>query len=213
MDWVGRNQRFLLLSGLIAPVFLVCGVMLVTWLSTDHIWVSQYTSALASQNASHELLVRFGLFLPYAILILCFGIGLRSWGPTSLPVKFGSWLLIAYSVSVALGIIYNCDAGCPSAGGSTSQVIHNYASGVGTILIFLVPACFAVYFRHVDDNQPMYASCVVAMFLAAAIIVVPNVYEPAADYVGLVQRATYLVLLAWLVILARYTLGRQVVQV
>jgi len=124
-------------------VFLTIGVLLLTVLSPDHHWVSQFVSELAADGASHQKLARFGVFLPYASLIVMFAFGLFLTYRGSRPATFAALALALYSVSVALGVIYNCDAGCPVDGATPSQVRHNYVTMIGIILLFMVPSGFS----------------------------------------------------------------------
>lgn len=188
-------------------MFLTIGVLLLTVLSPDHQWVSQFVSELAADGASHQKLARFGVFLPYASLIVMFAFGLFLTYRGSRPATFAALALALYSVSVGLGVIYNCDAGCPVDGATPSQVRHNYVTMIGIILLFMVPSGFAIHFK---PNRKAYTVTVASMFLAAGILVLPGVFGSLEERIGLVQRSAYFVLMGWLLFLALYTLREEI---
>jgi hypothetical membrane protein len=142
-------MRILALGGVAGPaLFSVVAVISATSRS-DYSHISHFISELGATGTSHAALMNYGGFVPGGILLAGFGVSLASLLPRSRPTLVASVLTTLFGVGVALSGLISCDPGCPQAGGSSENSIHDKIAPASFLCLIAAVGTLGVHFRRI----------------------------------------------------------------
>jgi len=178
--------------------------------------VSQFISELGATGAPHEMLVRFGGFLPAGIFLCVFAVAAFMSLPRSGLTTFGLVGMFIYAGGYVASAFFPCDAGCRPAQPSLSQIIHNAAGLAGYALAPL--SLLALGWRARKWPGEAWPGgawpgggqlAAIGMLSAALSLVGLLTLSPKSPYVGLSQRVIEASVLLWVVMCGIYIRSRR----
>jgi hypothetical membrane protein len=193
----GAAMRILTLAGIVAPVVyagavIYCGAMRPGY---DH--VTRFMSELAERGSSTEMTMRVAGFYIPGLLILAFAASLLK-RPVAWPVAL---LLVIHGIGRVTAGVFPCDAGCPAAGASFSQMMHNGAAAVNALT---VPAAATIWFFSARTaGRRRFALYSLVSAIAGLVFLVLMLMDAVTRvHVGLYQRLSFGIMTLWIGALA-----------
>ena len=187
--------RILTATGIAAPLLWAAAVIYCGAVRPDYNPVTQFMSELAERGSPTESVMRITAFYLPGVLVVMFGVFLvtRS-GSVGLPVAV---LLIIHGAARLMSGAFPCDPGCPMAGSSVSQVVHNVA---GTLNGIIVPAAALFCFFHLQKiGRHRFAwYSLVSAIVGTVFLVLIGMDARTRSHVGLFQRLSFGTMQLWL---------------
>ncbi|NKB72168.1 MAG: DUF998 domain-containing protein [Candidatus Latescibacteria bacterium] len=192
----------------LAFAFAVSGAVLVLLLTVlggavfpGYSHTAHFISELGARNAPHEMLVRFGGFLPAGLCICVFALTALLILPRGKNTILGLLGLVVYALGYIVAALAPCDPGCRPAEPSLSQLIHNVFGLAGYIA-----APFSLITLGLSARTWPGGHYLAPVGFAAATLALVGLFtlSPESPYVGLSQRAIEVAVLLWVCTCAWY---------
>jgi hypothetical membrane protein len=190
----------LALTGLLAPVVLVVGVVAagLTWPEYRH--RAQNISDLGGTEAPYPAILNVALVL-FGLLVVAFGVALHRATVERAPSRAGPWLVGYFGVMAVVQGLTPCTSGC--AGGTPVDLVHGLAAMTGVVAVAIAMLGFRRAARTVagwELQRRLSAwTAVLTLGLLVAWLVAAGV-DPEGLRAGVLQRAVIAVVLLWLVV-------------
>jgi len=190
-------MRVLALGGVAGPALLSLAVLVAASLRPDYSHVTQFISELGATGTPDAGIMNYGGFLPGGVLLAAFGVSLAMLLPRSRPALMVSALSTLFGLGVAASGLVSCDPGCPQAGGSLANSVHDKIAPISFLCLIVAAGVLGVHLRR----QPAWRlvarysvlTSVVALVLLAALV---GSLE-TRDLTGLWQRLLLASLFLW----------------
>jgi hypothetical membrane protein len=203
------KQRTLYWCGLVAPLLFVFMTILGGALRPGYSHIEDTVSELMSPGSPNRVLLSV-IFTAYALLLICFGVGLlRFVGTSAQPARtaaLGAWLFIAAGViNVSIATVFPQDPwGSPI---TFPGMMHFILSGVIGLLQLVAVFLLGIWLRRTGLSPALGAYSLVN---TAALVISLAFFLKMTDtsMIGLAERIMILVGLAWTFIIARWMVDR-----
>jgi hypothetical membrane protein len=181
-----KLARFLAICGIVAPV-----VMLGLWITASLVrpgynQLTQYGSELGT--GPNAIIMNVNFFVT-GLLIIAFAAGLFKGIPGKRWLAIGSLLLGTFGVGEVLTALFPCDAGCPIAAQSISQLAHNMDAVVAFIALALAPVMVSIGLKNHNYWKPYQTYSLTTGLSAIGLL---TIFSASAlgylGFVGLLQR-------------------------
>jgi hypothetical protein len=204
MEWNCAMRSLASWSGILGVAGSLLAAVLGGLQFSDYSHLSQYLSEVHAVGTPYGFWLRYALYVPSGILIALFALCAISQVPRHrllIPGFLG--IAIFYGISMAVGSVFPCDAGCNKELGpaSWSHVIHltsgafTHAFVPGALLLIGIATR-----KWQEGKRIAFASLAAAGFCFACNLMLA--VDPLWTYAGLVQRMFEGTVLGWVVLVA-----------
>ncbi|GGE56640.1 hypothetical protein GCM10007421_34030 [Halopseudomonas oceani] len=195
-------KKLALFSGILIPVWLLCGVLIAGALYPGYSHVDQAMSALGAVDApTHRLSPIINNF-PLGALFMLFGGAVFMALPGARLAQLSGLLIVLHGLASVSAGVFSCDPGCNSVEPSADQVLHNL-SGLVMFASLTLANLLWVYLARKQLGSTGFSwfslSCLV---LSLAVMPMMAAAVESGEAFGLYQRINYGVSVIWLGALA-----------
>lgn len=190
----------LVLSGVVAPIWMLFGVIIVARLYPGYSHNQQVMSELGARNRPTTKIHPWINNFPIGIWFVLFGIGLLKIESANNLLYLTGILMVVQGVTHWVTGLFPCDEDLGFPNPSSTQKIHNHA---GVIMYFsLLIACLLWGIK--THNLPVWFSLYSVFSAGVSIVTLVLVARAFKTNInpGLYQRINYGVLAAWVVVLS-----------
>ncbi|CAA0110980.1 Uncharacterised protein [BD1-7 clade bacterium] len=194
-------MKFLNLCGLIAPIWLVIGVMLTATMYPGYSHMDQALSELHAMGSPVAAISPFINNYPLGALFIGFGVFVigycRCW-----TARLSGLMIILHGIGSWIAGAFPCDVGCNPDSTLESQQIHGIGAVLMTVSFLIAPAMWVFLARQrssVSWFGFLSAATVVAQFIVFSPLATS--LESGSDF-GFYQRVAYAIPMVWLFIFA-----------
>lgn len=192
-----HDLRFAALGGVAGPVLFTIVMLICAGLRPDYSHVSQFMSELGATGTPNAQLMNYAAFLPGGTLLAVFGLSIAilvSRHPLSIVA---SGLLTLFGAGVAAAGFFSCDPGCPQAGGSLQNLIHDRLGPLSFLSAIVAVGLLAVHFRRLGEWQSVWVYSAISSLVAFLSLVLLASSLESRDLTGLWQRLLVGTLYTW----------------
>lgn len=190
----------LILSGVVAPLWMLAGVIIVARLYPGYSHRHQVMSELGARNRATTKIHPWINNLPIGFWFVLFGVVLLKDEPTNSLLFFTGVLMIVQGISHWVTGLFPCDEDMGIPKPSTGQVIHNLA-GLIMYLSLLVACLLWTIKTHSLPTWFLLYSALSALVSVVALVLMLRALKTNVN-LGLYQRINYGVLAAWVMVLS-----------
>jgi hypothetical membrane protein len=166
--------RALALGGVAGPALFAVVTVLVASLRPEYSHVANFISKLGATGTSDAALMNYAGFVPAGTLLTGFGVSLGKLLPRGGPVLVASVLATVFGLGILASGLLSCDPGCPRAGGSVENFIHDKIAPVSFLSLIAAVGILGVHFRRLSEWRPvaLYSllTCIVALGFFVALV-------------------------------------------
>ena len=190
-------MRIVLLGGIAGPILFSMITIVSAALRTDYSHVRNFISELGASGTSHAAFMNYAGFVPAGLMLAAFGIALSTTLPRDRFRIVASILVTLFGVGVAADGILSCDPGCPQAGGSVENLIHNRIAPVAFLCAIIGAGIVGVRFHRLPAWRSLSRYSLVTSALALCFLVALATSLEARLLTGLWQRLLLVTLFSW----------------
>ena len=192
-------DRILSLCGIVAPVLLLCAVLIAGSLHTDYSHVSQAISELGAQGAPYNIILNFGGLVPSGILTFLFSLAMFRHIKGGLELYISCGLVALAGLGRLFAGIFPCDPGCLPILTSSGK-LHAIFGGIALLTGSVAPLMMAVGLRLQYSKVLFYLSLVLGIVTIIVFIVLASrLWMP---YFGEIQRVLIISTYTWIIAVA-----------
>ncbi|MEJ2616453.1 MAG: DUF998 domain-containing protein [Ignavibacteriaceae bacterium] len=192
-------DRFLCLSGIAAPIFLLFAVLLSGFLHPGYSHISQAISELGAKGVSYKDILNYAGLIPAGLLTITFSVAMfRHF--IGKPALFISCCLVALmGAGRFFAGIFPCDPGClPIV--SISGHLHMVFGIVSLFAGSIAPIIFVFGIKRSDSTTLFYWSLILG--LSALIMFSLLISQLAMAYFGGIQRVLLILTYSWIILIS-----------
>jgi hypothetical protein len=141
-------------------------------------------------------------FVPAGVLLGAFGVSIKASVARHRLATIGAFLISLFGGGIALSGLFSCDTGCPQAGGSIENLIHNGLAPLTFLSGSLGAVCLGLHFRRLRSLRPLWAYSIVSGLLGLGFLVTVASTLESREFTGLWQRLLLAVLFGWCAVVA-----------
>ena len=190
-------MRIFALGGVAGPVWFTVVMLVCASIRPDYSHVSQFISDLGATNTANAAAMNYGAFLPAGVLLGVFGLSIALLLPRHILTTFASVLLMLFGTGIAACGLLSCDPGCPEAGGSLQNLIHNRIAPLSFMSAIVGAGLLAVRFRQSAESRTLWIYSGATSVTAFCLILLLVSSLEARDFTGLWQRLLIAALYLW----------------
>ena len=193
-------MSMLLVSGVLAPLWMLFGVIVVARLYPDYNHRNQVMSELGARNRPTTRIHPWINNFPIGFWFVLFGVALLKIDPENTLLLLTGILMLIQGVTHWVTGLFPCDEDLGVPKPSRTQVIHNLA---GLVMYFsLLVACLLWVFKA--HHLPTWFSLYSALSAIVSVIALVFMLQAMKTYInlGLYQRINYGVLAVWVMVLS-----------
>jgi len=190
-------MRMLSLGGALGPLVFAAAVLVAAALRPDYSHVTHFISELGATGTTNAALLNYAGFVPGGLLLAAFGVALAGALPKRRLTLAAAALVTLFGCGVAASGFISCDTGCPQAGGSIENAIHNAIAPIAFLSLIAGAATLGLCFRRLPEWRAfslysLLTSAFALCFLAALASSLDN-----RELTGLWQRLLLATLFLW----------------
>jgi hypothetical membrane protein len=190
-------MRLLALGGVAGPILFSVVVVISAALRADYSHVANFISELGATGAPHADLMNYAGFVPGGLMLAAFGVSLAKALPRGRAAILAAVLVTLFGAGVAASGIASCDPGCPQAGGSVENLIHNGVAPIAFLCLIAGAGILGIHFRSHPAWRPLSAYSLVSSAVALCLLVALASSLDTRELTGLWQRLLLAVLFLW----------------
>ncbi len=190
-------MQALTLGGLAGPVLFASITILCAALRPDYSHIHHFISELGATDTSHAWLMNYAGFVPAGVLLVGFGASIKASVPRHRLATIGAFLISLFGGGIALSGLFSCDIGCPQAGGSIQNLIHDRLAPLTFVSGSLGAVCLGLRFRSLRPLRLLWAYSLVSGFLGLVFLAAVASTLESREFTGLWQRLLLAVLFGW----------------
>jgi hypothetical membrane protein len=187
------------LSGIAAPVFLLCSVLVASILSPGYSHVSQAISELGARGAPFDIVLNYIGLIPAGILTISFSIVLFRKSHRGGALLICSCLVTVAGIGRLCAGVFPCDPGCFPIITITGKV-HALSGLLSLFSGSIAPLFMAFALRARHSRSLFYASLILGV--AAIILFIILISQYWMFYFGAIQRLLLIVTYTWIIFVA-----------
>ena len=190
-------MRLLTLGGVVGPILFSVVVIVSAALRVDYSHTANFISELGATGTPHADLMNYTGFLPGGLMLAAFGIALAKALPRGHATILAAILVTLFGAGVAASGIASCDPGCPQAGGSVENLIHNRIAPIAFLCLVAGAGILGIYFRRLPAWRPLSLYSLLSSGVALCLLVALASSLDTRELTGLWQRLLLAVLFLW----------------
>lgn len=196
----------LILSGVVAPLWMLVGVIIVARLYPDYSHRQQVMSELGARNRVTAKIHPWINNFPIGFWFVLFGGALLGIESTNNLLLLTGILMMVQGVSHWVTGLFPCDEDLGISNPSRGQIIHNLA---GLVMYFSLLAACLLWVSKNDNLSAWFSlfSAFSAVVSVIALVLMLRALKTNLD-LGLYQRINYGVLAVWVMVLGVMLIGR-----
>jgi hypothetical membrane protein len=148
--------RILALGGLVGPALFALVTTLCAALRPDYSHIDDFISELGATGTPHAAIMNYAGFVPAGLLLCGLGASLALALPQNRLTAVGASLVTLFGAGVAAAGLLSCDVGCPQAGGSVENLIHDGLAPVSFASASLGAVILGVRFRDLPEFRSLW---------------------------------------------------------
>lgn len=200
-------ERKLAFAGVLAPVWIVIGVLIASQFYPGYSHINQALSELGATDSPTHLLSPAINNFPLSALFVAFGIAVCMVFRTSTAAIVSGALIALHGVGTFVAGYFSCDPGCALESPSTSQIIH-VSAGVVMFLSLTIANFIWVKIGNRALNLRWFNQFSLACAaLSLVFLFLLMTVDESKTGSGLYQRLNYGFSLIWLFVLGLKTVG------
>ncbi len=201
----------LALGGVVGPVILVVVIVVCGALRPDYSHLHQFISELGATGTTHAAVMNYPGFVLAGLLIIGFGVALLRGLPSRPMATIGAALTLVFGLGVVGSGLLSCDPGCPQAGGSTENFLHDKIAPLGFLALITATWLLGVVFRRLAEWRALSLYSIATGVVALAFLLGIGSTLETRVYTGLWQRLLVATLFAWTTVIGwrLFCLGRR----
>lgn len=141
-------------------------------------------------------------FIGGGLLFALFGIALARGLPRRPLELLGAALVTAFGIGVIASGIFSCDPGCPQAGGSLENQIHNRIGPIAFVSLILATGILGIAFRRLPQWRSLMTYSLLTSAGGVAFMAALVRSLDTRSLTGLWQRLLLATLYAWCIVVA-----------
>jgi len=189
--------RILSLGGAMGPLVFAAAVLVAAALRPDYSHVTHFISELGATGTTNAALMNYAGFVPGGLMLAAFGAALAGALPRHCFTLVAAALVTMFGCGVAASGFISCDAGCPQAGGSIENAIHNAIAPICFLCLIAGTATLGIGFRRFPAWRALSAYSLLTSAFALCFLVALASSLEARELTGLWQRLLLAVLFLW----------------
>ncbi|WP_439135314.1 DUF998 domain-containing protein [Pseudomaricurvus sp.] len=184
-------NRWYYFSGILAPIWLLLGVIISGSFYPEYSHYNQAMSELGAKGSPTHILSPVINNYPLGVLFIIFGFGIIKTFSTSRLARASGVLVVIHGLSSFAAGFFSCDVGCALESPSTEQNIHNI-SGLILFVSLLLSSLMWVFIsaRCLGVRWFGWFSLVCSIFSIALLPLMAGAVESGEAF-GLYQRVSY----------------------
>ena len=190
-------MRIVALGGIAGPVLFAMITIVSAALRPDYSHVRSFISELGANGTSHATLMNYAGFVPAGLMLVAFGVALAAALPRDRLSTVGAILVALFGAGVAADGIISCDPGCPQAGGSVENLLHNRIAPVAFLCAIVGAGTLGIRFRRLPAWRNLSRYSLLISAVAACFLVALATSLESRVLTGLWQRFLLMTLFAW----------------
>ncbi len=197
---MNTNQiRKLYWFGVIAPVWLVIGVVIASFLYPGYDHYNQALSELGATGSPTQFISPAINNYPLGVLFAVFGFSVyRTFSNSKVAAFTGILIVIHGLMSISAGY-FSCDLGCKLENPSLSQELHNLSGFIMFATLFLAGIIWVVISKGILNSRKFGSFSFVCTVISLAALVLMDSAVKSGEGFGLFQRINYGASLVWMV--------------
>ncbi|MDZ4263343.1 MAG: DUF998 domain-containing protein [Pseudomonadota bacterium] len=193
-------MSMLILFGVVAPLWMLLGVIIVARLYPDYSHRHQVMSELGARNRATTKIHPWINNFPIGFWFVLFGVVLLKNETTNSVLFFTGILMIVQGISHWVTGLFPCDEDMGIPKPSTGQVIHNLAGLVMYLSLLIACLLWAFKIHSLPTWFLSYSACS-ALVSVVALVLMLRALKTNIN-LGLYQRINYGVLAVWVLVLS-----------
>ena len=194
-------MRILSLGGAAGAVLFSLATLVSAALRPQYNHLTSFISELGASGTSYAPVMNYLGFVPAGLLLAVFGIALMRSTSRRVPALIGSGMVVLFGLGIAASGMISCDPGCPQAGGSPENTIHNVIGPLSFIAVILGVALLSYDFRQVPSLRSFSLYSFVTSVLALLFLVALVGSAVSGTLTGLWQRLLLATVFLWCAII------------
>ena len=194
-------MRILSLGGAAGAVLFSLATLVSAALRPQYNHLTSFISELGASGTSYAPVMNYLGFVPAGLLLAVFGIALMRSTSRRVPAVIGSGLVVLFGLGIAVSGMISCDPGCPQAGGSPENTVHNVIGPLSFIAVILGVALLSYDFRQVPSLRSFSLYSFVTSILALLFFVALVGSADSGTLTGLWQRLFLATVFIWCAII------------
>lgn len=190
----------LVLSGVVAPLWMLLGVIFVARLYPGYSHRQQVMSELGARNRATTKIHPWINNYPIGFCFVLFGVALLKMESTDNLLFLTGILMVVQGASHWVTGLFPCDEDLGISKPSSSQIIHNLAGLVMYFSLLLACLLWAIKIHNLPGWFSLY-SALSALISVVALVLMLRALKTNI-HLGLYQRVNYGVLAAWVMVLS-----------
>ena len=190
-------MRLLVLGGVAGPILFSAVVIVSAALRPGYSHVASFISELGATGTRYAELMNYAGFVPGGVLLAAFGAALVRALPRGRAAILAASLVTMFGAGVAASGIASCDPGCPQAGGSVENLVHNRIAPIAFLCLIAAAGILGVLFRGDAFWRSLSIYSLISSLSGLCLLVALANSLDARELTGLWQRLLLAVLFLW----------------
>ena len=201
-------MRIVALGGVAGPVLFSLTAIISAGLRPDYSHIRNFISELGATGTSYAALMNYAGFVPAGAMLTAFGVALATSLPRDPFSGVTSMLVALFGAGVAVSGIFSCDAGCPRAGGSLENLIHNRIAPAAFLCAIVGTGVGGLRFRRFPEWRNLSRYSLLTSAVALGFLVALAGSFESRLLTGLWQRLLLATLFSWCAIVGLRAFAR-----
>jgi hypothetical membrane protein len=194
-------MRVLALGGIAGPILFSIIAVVSAALRPDYSHISNFISELGANGTSRAALMNYAGFIPAGLMLVAFGIALAATLPRDNLRIVVSILVALFGAGIVADGIIACDPGCPQAGGSLENLVHNLIAPIAFLCAIIAAAIVGVRYRSVSEWRNLSRYSLATSVVALCFLISLAASVESRLLTGLWQRLLLATLFSWLIVI------------
>jgi hypothetical protein len=185
------------LGGIAAPVLFTVVSLVSAALRPGYSHLTSFISELGADGTPYARLMNYAGFVPAGLMFVALGIGLASALPRRRLVTVASVLVIVFGCGVTASGVISCDPGCPQAGGSVENLVHDRLGPASFLCLIVATALLGIASRRLPGWSHLSVYSLLTSAIALCFLVALASSLDTRTLTGLWQRLLLATLFQW----------------
>ena len=190
-------MRRLALGGIAGPALFSAVVIVAAALRAGYSHTADFISELGATGTPYASLMNYAGFIPAGLMLAAFGIALAKTLPRRRACLLAAVLVASFGAGIAASGFASCDPGCPLAGGSVENLVHNRIAPIAFLCLIAGAGILGFQFRSDPAWRSLSVYSLVSSLVGLCLLVALASSFDTRELTGLWQRLLLAVLFLW----------------